>query len=62
LEIRASRLRDVSFGVPPFDRAWAERMVGRLKGAPLLAGARGRPAADVPALVDLLMNAQQRAR
>jgi acetate---CoA ligase (ADP-forming) len=54
-------LRDVSFGVPPFDRAWAERMVRGLKGAPLLAGARGRPEADVPALVDLLMNVQQLA-
>jgi acyl-CoA synthetase (NDP forming) len=54
-------LRDVSFGVPPFDRAWAERMVCGLKGAPLLAGARRRPEADVPALVDLLMNLQQLA-
>lgn len=54
-------LRDVSFGVPPFGRAWAEHMVMRLKGAPLLAGARGRPEADVPALVDLLMNVQQLA-
>jgi acyl-CoA synthetase (NDP forming) len=54
-------LRDVSFGVPPFDRAWAGSMVRGLKGAPLLAGARGRPEADVPALVDLLMNVQQLA-
>lgn len=54
-------LRDVSFGVPPFDRAWAESMVRGLKGAPLLAGARGRPEADVPALVDLLMNVQKLA-
>jgi acyl-CoA synthetase (NDP forming) len=54
-------LRDVSFGVPPFDRAWAESMVRGLRGAPLLAGARGRPDADVPALVDLLMNVQQLA-
>jgi acetate---CoA ligase (ADP-forming) len=54
-------LRDVSFGVPPFDRAWAESMVRGLKGAPLLAGARGRPEADVPALVDLLMNVQHLA-
>jgi acetate---CoA ligase (ADP-forming) len=54
-------LRDVSFGVPPFDRAWAESMVRGLKGAPLLAGARGRPKADVPALVDLLMNVQHLA-
>jgi acyl-CoA synthetase (NDP forming) len=54
-------LRDVSFGVPPFGRAWAERMVLGLKGAPLLAGVRGRPPADVPALVDLIMNVQRLA-
>jgi acyl-CoA synthetase (NDP forming) len=54
-------LRDVSFGVPPFDRAWAESMVRRLKGAPLLSGARGRAEGDVPALVDLIMQVQELA-
>ena len=51
----------MSFGVPPFDRARAESMVRGLKGSPLLAGARRAPQADVPALVDLLMNVQQLA-
>jgi acetate---CoA ligase (ADP-forming) len=36
-------------------------MVRGLAGAPMLAGARGRPEADVPALVDLIMNAQRLA-
>jgi acetate---CoA ligase (ADP-forming) len=54
-------LRDVSFGVPPFDRAWAAHMVASIKGAPLLAGARGRPQADVDALIDLVMNVQRLA-
>lgn len=53
-------LRDVSFWVPPFDRAWAEHG-GTPQGAPLLAGTRRRPEADVPALVDLLMKVQQLA-
>lgn len=54
-------LQDVSFGVPPFGLAWAQTMVDRLKGAPLLAGARGRPEGDVHALVDLIMQVQRLA-
>jgi acyl-CoA synthetase (NDP forming) len=52
---------DVAFGVPPFTRAWAERMVSGIKAAPLLAGSRGRPAGDVPALVDVVMSLQRLA-
>lgn len=52
---------DVAFGVPPFTRDWAERMVSGIKAAPLLAGSRGRPAGDVPALVDVVMNLQRLA-
>jgi len=57
-------LRDVAFRVPPFSRSEARRMVGELKGAPLLAGgagARGRPPADVDALVDVVMRVQRLA-
>jgi acetate---CoA ligase (ADP-forming) len=54
-------LKDVTFGIPPFDRAWAEAMVTTIKGAPLLSGVRGGARADVPALVDLVMNVQQLA-
>lgn len=51
-------LGDVRFGVPPFSRSWAREMVTGVRGAALLNGARGRPAADVEALVDLVMGVQ----
>lgn len=54
-------LGDVTFRVPPFDRAEARRMVREVKGFPLLAGARGRPKADVTALVDVIMRVQRLA-
>ena len=52
---------DVAFRVPPFDKAEARRMIAQTKGAKLLAGARGRPAADVGALVDVIMKLQRLA-
>ena len=54
-------LGDVAFRVPPFDEAEARRMVQEVKGFPLLAGARGRPKADLGALVDVLMKVQRLA-
>jgi acyl-CoA synthetase (NDP forming) len=54
-------LHDVTFRVPPFDRAEARRMVTELKGSALLTGARGRPPADVGALVDVMMRLQRLA-
>ncbi len=54
-------LGDVTFRVPPFDRAEARRMVQEVRGFPLLAGARGRPKADVTALVDVIMKVQRLA-
>ncbi|MGH9025898.1 MAG: acetate--CoA ligase family protein, partial [Acidimicrobiia bacterium] len=48
-------LGDVTFRVPPFGRDEAERMVRELRGFPLLEGVRGRPPADVDALVDVVM-------
>ena len=47
-------LGDVAFRAAPFDAAEARRMVGELRGLPLLTGARGRPPADVDALADAL--------
>jgi acetyltransferase len=47
--------RDVAFGVVPLTRRLAERMVRRLRGFPLLAGSRGRPPADVGAVVTALL-------
>jgi acyl-CoA synthetase (NDP forming) len=54
-------LGDVTFRVPPFDRADARRMMRELRGASLLTGARGRPPADVGALVDVIMRVQRLA-
>ena len=52
-------LGDVTFRVPPFDRAEAGRMIREVKGFPLLTGARGRPKADLKALVDVIMKVQR---
>jgi acyl-CoA synthetase (NDP forming) len=54
-------LRDVTFRVPPFGKDEARRMVAELKGYPLLTGARGRPPADLRALVDVIMRVQRLA-
>jgi acyl-CoA synthetase (NDP forming) len=54
-------LKDVTFRVPPFDRAETLRMVHEVKGFPLLDGARGRPKADVKALVDVILKVQRLA-
>ncbi len=54
-------LGDVTFRVPPFDRAEARRMVHEVKGFPLLTGVRGRPKADLGALVDVIMKVQRLA-
>lgn len=53
--------RDVSFRVPPFDRAEARRMIGEIRALPLLQGARGRPKADLTAIVDVIMKVQRLA-
>ena len=47
-------LKDVTFRVAPIDEAEAERMIAELRGAPLLAGVRGRPPSDIPALAKAL--------
>lgn len=54
-------LRDVTFRVPPFSTADARAMLDELAGAALLAGVRGRPAADRRALVDTIMKVQRLA-
>lgn len=47
--------KDVSRRLLPLQREEAESMVREIRSFPLLDGARGRPRADVPALVELLM-------
>jgi acyl-CoA synthetase (NDP forming) len=43
-------LKDVAIGIPPLSRAQAHDMLTRLRGFPILGGARGKPAADIEAL------------
>ena len=53
--------KDVAFRVPPFDRREARRMIGGIRSFSLLADARGRPKANIPALVDAVMKLQRLA-
>jgi succinyl-CoA synthetase beta subunit len=48
-------LADVAFRICPVTRLDAEEMLGELKGAPLLDGARGRPPASRTAIIDVLL-------
>ena len=48
-------LKDVTARVAPIDEADARLMIGEIKGAPLLAGARGTEPADREALVKALV-------
>ena len=54
-------LHDVTFRVPPFTARDATAMLDELRGAELLRGVRGQPAADRAALVDVLMKMQRLA-
>ena len=47
-------LKDVTYRFAPFDTTTAKKMIGEIRGAPLLAGYRGKPALDVDALADAL--------
>jgi acetate---CoA ligase (ADP-forming) len=46
---------DVAFGLAPVTRVQARAMLRSLRAWPLLAGARGRPPADVDAIADVLI-------
>ena len=48
-------LKDVAFRICPIDAGDARGMLGELKGAALLDGARGRPPVDKAALIDALV-------
>ena len=48
-------LKDVTLRLAPVDHATAQEMIGGIKGFPLLAGARGKPPADLAALADVLV-------
>jgi acyl-CoA synthetase (NDP forming) len=46
--------RDVSLRVPPITRYDAEEMIREIKGYKILEGFRGRPKADIEAIIDIL--------
>ncbi|MEU7746329.1 acetate--CoA ligase family protein [Nonomuraea sp. NPDC049158] len=48
-------LRDTALGLCPISERDARRMLGSLRGSPVLYGLRGRPGVDVDAVVKLLM-------
>lgn len=48
-------LKDIVFRICPICEQDARSMIEELRGAPLLAGARGRPGVNVDAVVDVLM-------
>ncbi len=54
-------LEDVSFRVAPLTANDAEEMIGEVKGARLLAGVRGKPAADKKALIDVILRVSKLA-
>ncbi|MFJ5732397.1 acetate--CoA ligase family protein [Streptomyces paradoxus] len=54
-------LRDTAVGVPPFGEEQARNMLAGLRGRALLDGVRGRPAADLDALVEVVLRVQRMA-
>jgi acyl-CoA synthetase (NDP forming) len=52
-------LKDTAMRVAPVEPHEAREMLGELRGAAMLRGARGRPAADVDAIVELLVRLSQ---
>ncbi|MFF3487449.1 acetate--CoA ligase family protein [Streptomyces sp. NPDC002701] len=54
-------LRDTAVRVPPFGEEQARSMLGELRGRALLDGVRGRPPADLDALVEVVLRVQRMA-
>lgn len=54
-------LRDSAVRVPPFGEDQARDMLTELRGRPLLDGVRGRPPADLEALVEVILRVQRMA-
>ena len=52
--VYAELLDDTAVALAPVDPAQAEELISSLRGAPILAGARGRPPLDVAAAADAL--------
>jgi acetyltransferase len=54
-------LKDVSLRVAPLTREDAMAMIEEIKGFKVLAGARGRAKADIPAIADVLVKVSRMA-
>jgi acyl-CoA synthetase (NDP forming) len=50
----AELLRDTAVALAPVDAAQGEELIRSLRGAPILAGGRGRPPLDIPAAAEAL--------
>jgi hypothetical protein len=53
--IYAEIIQDTAVWLPPLDQSDANALIDRLRSAPLLRGARGRPGVDLAALVDVVI-------
>ena len=51
--VLAETVKDVRFALPPFDAAWARRLVDRLRFRAVLDGVRGAEAVDVDGFCEL---------
>jgi acyl-CoA synthetase (NDP forming) len=54
-------LKDVAIGIPPLSKEQARAMISRLRGAAILGGVRGNPAADVDALCEAIVGVSRLA-
>jgi len=54
-------LEDVSLRVPPITKYDAEEMIQEIKGYKLLEGFRGKPKADIKAIIDILLKVSNMA-
>ncbi|MCX9015209.1 MAG: acetate--CoA ligase family protein [Candidatus Methanoperedens sp.] len=53
--------KDVSFRIAPIDRNEAVGMISEIKGYPILKGIRGKKAADINAIADVLVSVSEMA-
>ena len=51
--------RDIAYRIAPFGADEARSMIDQLRSRPIFDGIRGKPAADVDALVDALVKASE---